>query len=108
MNEELNTMLYNKMYAEQDTYRGWLLQQNPEEILNHAYEYNTREDILLSLEYHNLTSNQATALLRSVSPLGDVFKDWERKETGYMDDIWETVEQRAIKLESEKRESHER
>lgn len=49
-NQELNTALYEKMFAEQDTYRKWLLTQPPEEILNHTYEYTIREDILLSLE----------------------------------------------------------
>lgn len=94
-NEELNAALYEKMFAEQETYRAWLLSQPPEEILNHTYEYTCREDILLSLEYHNLSDAQARALLKSPSPLSDIFKDWEKKETGYMDDIWQTVEGRA-------------
>lgn len=94
-NEELNTALYEKMFAEQETYRAWLLSQPPEEILNHTYEYTCREDILLSLEYHNLTNAQARALLKSPSPLSDIFKDWEKKETGYMEDIGQTVEDRA-------------
>ena len=94
-NEELNTALYEKMFAEQETYRAWLLSQSPEEILNHTYEYTVREDILLSLEYHDLTDAQARALLKSPSPLAEIFADWESKETGYMDDIWQTVEERA-------------
>lgn len=94
-NEELNTALYKKMFAEQETYRAWLLSQPPEEILNHAYEYTVREDILMSLEYHDLPDAQAKALLKSPSPLADVFADWENKETGHMDDIWQTVEDRA-------------
>ena len=44
-NEELNTALYQKMFAEQKTYREWLLSQPSEEILNHTYEYTVREDI---------------------------------------------------------------
>ena len=44
-NAELNTALYQKMFAEQDTYREWLLSQPSEEILNHTYEYTVREDI---------------------------------------------------------------
>ena len=48
-NEELNTALYQKMFAEQKTYREWLLSQPSEEILNHTYEYTVREDILLSI-----------------------------------------------------------
>ena len=44
-NAELNTALYQKMFAEQETYREWLLSQPSEESLNHTYEYTVREDI---------------------------------------------------------------
>lgn len=44
-NAELNTALYQKMFAEQETYREWLHSQPSEEILNHTYEYTVREDI---------------------------------------------------------------
>ena len=45
-NEELNTALYKKVFAEQEKYREWLLSQPPDEILNHCYEYTVREDIV--------------------------------------------------------------
>ena len=60
-NEELNTRLYEKMFAEQEQFRDWLLSQPAAEILNHAYEYTVREDILMSLEYHDLEDSQARA-----------------------------------------------
>ena len=44
---DYNARLYEKMKAEQDKYRGWLLHQEPSEILNHTYEYTMREDIVL-------------------------------------------------------------
>ena len=44
-NAELNKALYQKMFAEQETYREWLLSQPSEEILTHTYEYTVREDI---------------------------------------------------------------
>ena len=44
-NAELKTALYQKMFAEQETYWEWLLSQPSEEILNHTYEYTVREDI---------------------------------------------------------------
>ena len=94
-NAELNKVLYQKMFAEQETYREWLLSQLSEEILNHTYEYTVREDILLSMEYNDLPDAQVKALLKSPSSLADVFKDWEHKETGYMEDIWQTVADRA-------------
>ena len=46
---EKNTALYEKMAAEQDTFRDWLKSQSPEEVLNHAYEYTVREDIVRAL-----------------------------------------------------------
>ncbi len=94
-NEELNTALYKKMFSEQETYRAWLLTQPPEEILNHTYEYTVREDILMSLEYNSLPNTQVRALLKSPSPLADVFAAWEDRETSYMEEIWQTVTDRA-------------
>ena len=50
----LNTALYEKMATEQEKYRDWLKSQPPEEILHHTYEYTVREDVLMSLEAHDL------------------------------------------------------
>ena len=80
-NEELNTALYKKVFAEQEKYREWLLSQPPNEILNHCYEYTVREDIVLALEEYDLSDKQCKALLKSPSPLADVFKDFEKRET---------------------------
>ena len=74
-NEELNTALYQKMFAEQETYREWLLSQPSEEILNHTYEYTVREDILLSMEYNDLPDAQAKALLKSPISVRDFSKE---------------------------------
>ena len=92
---KLNTQLYQKMFAEQKLYRAGLLLMPPTERLKPAYEYVCRENILLSLEYNDLSPKQAAALLKSPSPLADVFKKWEKQETNHMDDIWNTVEARA-------------
>ena len=94
-NEELNTALYKKVFAEQEKYREWLLSQPPNEILNHCYEYTVREDIVLALEEYDLSDKQCKALLKSPSPLADVFAAWEDRETSYMEEIWQTVTGRA-------------
>ena len=94
-NEERNTALYQKMFAEQEVFRDWLKGHSPEEILNHAYEYTVREDILLSLEYHDLSDDQADALMKSPSPLADVFQDFEKLETSHMETVWDCLENRA-------------
>ena len=68
---DLNTALYEKMAAEQDKYRDWLKSQPPAEVLNHAYEYTVREDIVMAMEELELT------------------------DAGYMDVIRDSIENRA-------------
>lgn len=77
---DYNALLYDKMKAEQDKYRDWLLNQPPEEILNHTYEYTMREDIVMCMEELELSPKQAKALLRSPCPLDDVYKEFKDRE----------------------------
>lgn len=93
--ELLNTALYEKMFAAQEDYRGWLVKQPPEEILHHSYEYTVREDILMSLENNDLENAQAAVLLQSRSPLNDVFLEFEKRETDYMDTVLDCLTERA-------------
>lgn len=104
-NEELNTKLYEKLFDEQEAYKGWLLTQPPDEILKHAYEYTLREDIVLALEYMDLSSERAAALLESPSPLAELFKDFEEIETNHMDDVRDCIEKRADKEIEKQREA---
>ncbi len=92
---DLNTALYEKMAAEQDQYRDWLKRQPPEEILNHAYEYSVREDIVMAMEELELNDAQAQALLDSSSPLADVYRYFEKLETAHMDVVRDSIENRA-------------
>ena len=85
--EMINTQLYEKMFAEQERYREWLLHQSPEEILNHTYEYTIREDILMEMEYLELSFSQMQMLLSSPTPLADIFKEYGRQETSHMEEI---------------------
>ena len=94
-NEQWNTTLYKQMFTEQEQFRDWLLAQPPEEILNYAYEYVMREDILLSLEYNDLTDAQAAALLASPAPLADVYKELDYVESSHMEEVWSCVVDRA-------------
>ena len=94
-NETLNTKLYKKMFEEQEHYRSWLLGQTPAEVLNHTYEYTVREDILMALENNDLTDEQCLALLSSPTPLADVYKEYDRTETDYMETVLGCLESRA-------------
>jgi hypothetical protein len=90
--EELNNALYEKMSAEQCVYREWLLSLPAQEILDHAYEYSIREDILIAMEEDILSEEQAQALLQSLCPLADVYKAWQKRDNGsHMGEIEETI-----------------
>lgn len=78
---DYNARLYEKMKAEQDKYRDWLLHQEPSEILRHTYEYTMREDIVMCMEELELEPEKARALLRSPCPLSDVYKEFRDRET---------------------------
>ena len=92
MNEELNNALLDKLTKEQDKYRDWLKSQPPEEILNHAYEYIVREDILISAEMLEFTDAEARALLLSPSPMAVLCDSFLDRETSYMDTIRDSIE----------------
>ena len=93
--EEMQTVLYEKFRAEQDNYRAWLLKQTPEEIIQHSYEFAVRQDILMVMEEAEFSPQQAAALLWKGTTLSDIYKDFTKVETGYMDILRDTVENRA-------------
>ena len=93
--EKLTAALAEKMQAEQDKYRAWLVAQPPEEILNHTAEYTTREDILMAMDFIALTEAQVSALLESPTPLADVYKNWSNMEFNLLDNIVSAIRDRA-------------
>ena len=104
-NEELNTELYKKLFAEQEKFKGWLLTQPPSEILENAYAYTVREDILLAMEYHDISDEQAKALLSSDTPLKDIFHVFEDVEGDHMEVIRNCIERKANEtIEKQKEE----
>ena len=110
-NEEMMRQLYERMAAEQQKYKAWLLEQPPNVILDNACKYTVREDIVMEMEVLKLTDAQAAALLRSRTPLADVYRAWERTETHHMDDVRDVIEARAnaiIQAEKEKGQREER
>ena len=99
-----------KMTEEFNTYRAWLLTQPPEEILNHAYEYSTKQDIILNVADAGLSPAQIETMLRSPCPLEDVFKDCayiDQSDYSYMLKI--LISQRAVPIyDGTAREANER
>lgn len=102
--DEVNDKLYEKMTAEQARFKKWLLSLPPAAILDHAYEYSVREDILMLLEDTDLDGRDVRALLKSPAPLEDIYKDWRKRDPTYMEDIRDTILERAQRLIQRERE----
>lgn len=102
--EELNELLYEKMEREQAEYKQSLVDMEPPEILNHAYEYAIREDIVYALGYYDLPEDQCRALLKSENPVSDICSYYMNCETHYMDTIRDCIESCADqKIREEKK-----
>lgn len=101
--EKLNQALYEKMSAEQERFKHGLLGMTPEEVLDHAYEYAMRQDILMEMEELDLSAPEAAALLKSPFPLADIYGDFRERE-GHMDLVRECIETLAFSLLETQRE----
>ena len=96
--EQLNTALYEKMYAEQQEFVEFLKNSTPEIVIQNAYELVIREDILLSLEENDLDVKQCKALLREKHLLNKLFLAWEKHEGDHMNEIKNCIENKASEL----------
>ena len=96
--EQLNTALYEKLYAEQQEFVESLKNSTPENVIQNAYELVIREDILLSFEENDLDEKQCKALLREKKPLNKLFLAWEKHEGDHMNEIRDCIENKANEL----------
>lgn len=97
----VNANLYGKMDESFQEFSSWLLKQPPEEILNHAYEYAAKADILAIMETTDLTEVQANALLALDDPLDTIYKDFGDSSSNSMDVLVSFIEDKADELASE-------
>ena len=87
--------LYDKLLKEQDTFRQGLLALPPEQILDKAWEYLVRENILLTMEYNELDDAQAQALLELPDTMSDLCGRLMEKDTRQQEVIWHEIVTRA-------------
>lgn len=93
--EQLSASVYETMRAEQQDFRKALLGMKPEEILDQAYVYAVREDILCAMENTELSLEQGYALLATETPLAQAYKTYLTKDTDYMEHISNSLEELA-------------
>lgn len=94
----LDEQLYDKLFLEQDTFRQELLALPPEQILDKAWEYLVRENILLTMEYNELDDEQAKALLELPDTMSDLCDTVKEKAACQQETIWHEIEERANTL----------
>ena len=100
----LKEQLIEKMEAEFEHFHSWLLEQPPEEILDLAYDYLTKQDILMNLEDTDLSPAQIETMLRSPCPLEDVLRDcFHIDQADYNYTLKVLIDQRAgIEMEKQR------
>lgn len=76
--ESKNQALYDRLSAEQKEYRDNLLARPPEEILNKAFEYSVRQDILSAIKFADFSDTQRAAL--NGVTLKDIYNDLLNRE----------------------------
>ncbi len=103
--------LFYKMSGEQVDYHLHLLSLSPEEILEHAYEFTVREKIMESVAQNDMPDKLVQILMKSDTPLKDVFQYYEKMGIGYTPDYWCAVvgtANKALREEFIKRRQQER
>lgn len=95
---QLNVRLYQKMCAEQEVFREWMLFQTPGTVLENAWAYVMRASILRAMENNSLNPRQAQLLLKEPFPLASVYSKLEGWEVSNLNEAWKAVEAHANEL----------
>ena len=82
---EVNIILRKKARAELTILRKQLLAQSPQEVLDRAYEYATKSDMVTLINETEFSSEQAKALLRRPRLLNSLFKEYSNHSSNSMD-----------------------
>lgn len=95
--------LLTKMHSEFAEYEAWLLRQPASVILENAFQYTTKQDILMHAESVELSPAQLETLLRLKAPLEEVFEAYRNTDSDFlmieMHDAMETCADDAMAVQ---------
>ena len=95
--------LLTKMHSEFAEYEAWLLQQPASVILENAFQYTTKQDILMHAESVDLSPAQLETLLHMQSPLEEVLETYRNTDSDFlmieMHDAMETCADDAMAVQ---------
>ena len=95
----LKEMIYKRMQSEQDTFYRVLLEMDIKEALDHAYEYSTRNDILMSFNDSKLNSDELEVLAKCRYPLSEIYGRLDKIESDRKSEIEMAIKECAKKDE---------
>ena len=101
-NKELNTKLYERIFAEHEAFKKSLLAKTPEEILDRCYEYQVKSDILITLEIYSLSDDEAAALLNADAPLEALYQAVEGSGCDPLEAVLKQIRAKANDFINEK------
>lgn len=88
----MRNQIIRRMEVEQELFINCLKNLEFNEILNYAYEYSIRQDIILAMEDADLSEEQERALLCTPSLLEGIFHYFAEIETDHMDIVGKKIE----------------
>ncbi len=91
VDRELNRQLFLKAKEELSVLRQKLLAMPKDEMLECAFEYSTKVDIMYSFDSDDIPVEKASKLLALDTPLADVYELWVETESRYYDEIRKTI-----------------
>ena len=92
---EVNIILRKKARTELTLLRKQLLAQSPQEVLDRAYEYATKSDMVTLINETEFSAKQARALLRRPRLLDSLFKEYGNHSSNSMDVLVAFVNDKA-------------
>lgn len=88
-------LLNDKIKQEYNDFINQLKQMPPDEIINYSYQKVFKEDIVTAVVNSNLSQKEAKALYRLRNPLQDLYDEWLSNDFSYMNEIRDTISERA-------------
>lgn len=91
--DTVNTDLYDKLFEEQSKFKEYLKTQTTDVILDRAYEFCIREDIICLFDGgFELPVDQAAVLLMAPNAMDTLYGRWDDGESNHMQRMQESIE----------------
>ena len=105
---EVNIILRQKVRTELALLRRQLISQSPEKVLERAYEYATKSDMVMLFNAREFSDEEAKAMLAKPRLLDTLFKEYGNHSSNSMDVLVYFIQDKAEELVEEYRDRRAR